>query len=240
MKLIKRTPSPEKEGCFDMSSKMHRVVLFANGDLPNPEGFRDQLQKEDIFIAVDGGLDHLIALGLTPRLIIGDLDSANPEDVERFQAQGVELRKFPVDKDETDLELALEAAIEMEPTSIWVAGALGKRLDQTLGSIFLLSQPQLAGMDVRLVDGTCEVFLIHSSTRITGIPGQRVSLIPLNGPAEGVHTKGLRYPLNGETLFAHQTRGISNVLTSSSAVVSLVQGTLICIHQTIQPTERSG
>jgi len=238
--LIKRTPSPQMEGCFDMSIKTHRVVLFANGDLPNPVCFKTQLTDEDIFIAVDGGLAHMVALELKPMLIIGDLDSADPGDVERFQSQGVEVRRFPMDKDETDLELAIDAAIEMEPAVIWVAGALGKRLDQTLGSVFLLSHPQLSGIDVRLVDGTREVFLIRDSARITGKPGQRISLIPLNGPVESVRTDGLKYPLRSETLIPHKTRGISNVLTDSSAAVSLGRGTLICIHQTDQPTERSG
>lgn len=222
-----------------MSSKKCRVVLFANGDLPNPEGFKNRLLEEDYLIAVDGGLGYLIDLGLAPGLIIGDLDSANPEDVERFQSQGVEVRRFPVDKNETDLELALEAALEMEPAAIWIVGALGKRLDQTLGSIFLLSQPRLAGVDVRLVDGTREVFLIRESARITGKPGQLLSLIPLNGPAEGVRTDGLKYPLKSETLFPYKTRGISNVFTGSSATVSLDRGTLVCIHQIDQPTERN-
>ena len=222
MKLIRHTPSPQKEGCFDMPSQTHRVVLFANGDLPNPEGCKEQLLKEHVLIAVDGGLTHMVALGLTPRLIIGDLDSADPEDVKRLQSQGVEVRRFPVDKDETDLELgALEAALEMEPAVIWVAGGIGQNaLDQTLGSIYLLSQPRLAGMDVRLVDGTREVFLIRDSVHITGETGQRLSLIPLNGPAEGVSTDGLKYPLISETLFPYKTRGISNVnLTGSSAAV---------------------
>ncbi len=222
-----------------MVRKTHRVVLFANGDLPNPERLKAQIGKEDILIAVDGGLTHMIALDLSPSLIIGDLDSADPEDVQWFQSRGVEVRKFPVDKDETDLELALEAALKMNPTSILVAGALGKRLDQTLGSIFLLTKTSLKGMDFRLVDGIREVFLIRDSASITGKSGQRLSLIPLNEPAVGVRTTGLKHPLRHETLYPDKTRGISNYLTDTSATVTLDQGLLLCIHQTDEPSERS-
>ncbi len=222
-----------------MSQKTHRVVLFANGDLPNPEGFKVQLRKEDVLVAVDGGLAHMTALDLSPSLIIGDLDSADLKEVRRFQSQGVEVRKFPVDKDETDLELALEAAVEMYPSAILVAGALGKRLDQTLGNIFLLTKTNLKGMDFRLVDGIREVFLIRDSASITGKSGQRLSLIPLNEPAVGVRTTGLKYPLKHETLYPDKTRGISNYLTDTSATVTLDQGLLLCIHQIYEPTERS-
>ena len=222
-----------------MVQKKHKVVLFANGDLPNPERLKAQIGKEDFLIAVDGGLAHVTALDLSPNLIIGDLDSADPEDVQRFQSQGVEVHKYPVDKDETDLELALETALEMNPTSILVAGALGKRLDQTLGNIFLLTKTSLKGMDLRLVDGIREVFLIRDSASITGKSGQRLSLIPLNEPAVGVRTTGLKYPLRHETLYPDRTRGISNYLTDTSATVTLDQGLLLCIHQTDEPAERS-
>jgi thiamine pyrophosphokinase len=177
---------------------------------------------------------------LKPNLIIGDLDSADPEQVDHFKAQGVEIRKYPPEKNETDLELALNAALEMNPGVIWIVGALGNRLDQTLVNIFLLTQPKLVGLDVRIVDGIRQVFLIRKSAVIHGNPGQRLSLIPLNGPATGIMTKGLKYPLANETLYPDQSRGISNRLTGSTAKITIQDGLLLCIHQITQPTERSG
>jgi len=121
-----------------MTHNKNKTVLFANGDLPLPKHLRAQLNNNDFFIAVDGGLSYITAMKLKPNLIIGDLDSADPELVDRFKAQGVEVRKYPPEKNETDLELALDAALEMKPDIIWIAGALGNRLDQTLGNVFLL------------------------------------------------------------------------------------------------------
>lgn len=207
-----------------------RVVLFANGDLSEPEMLRAQLHPDDILIAVDGGLRHIVSLNLTPHLILGDLDSANPEDVQRFKTQGVPVRRYPVEKDETDLELGIEAALKINPREIWIAAALGGRLDQTLGSIFLLTRPELEMIDVRLMDGTQEVFLIRDQAPLTGQPGQTVSLLPLMGPVIGVTTHQLAFPLNHETLYPDHTRGISNRMTATTASVSIDSGFLLCIH----------
>ncbi len=223
-----------------MNTNKKRIVLFANGELPLPEHVKGQLTQDDVLIAVDGGLRYLTTLDLIPHLIIGDLDSADPIQVERFEGQGVEVRKYPPEKDKTDLELALDAALEINPDVIWIAGALGNRLDQTLGNIFLLTQPKLVGVDVRIMDGTRQVFLIRESTPIQGEPGQRLSLIPLHGPVTGVQTDGLKYPLKNETLYPYQSRGISNRLSESTANVIIQSGLLLCIHQTTPPTERSG
>jgi thiamine pyrophosphokinase len=221
-----------------MTQQSKRVVLFANGDFPAPDRVRDQLSVNDFLIAVDGGLQHLENLGLTPNLIIGDFDSINQAQLQPYRTQGVEIRKFPTDKDETDLELALDAACELDPESIWVVAALGGRLDQTLANIYLLTRPDLAGYNIRLIYGQTEVFLIRDSAVIHGEIGQRVSLLPLNGPAGGIHTNGLRYPLSNETLYPEKTRGISNKMVASQVTISLQSGLLLCIHDTKQVQER--
>lgn len=213
-----------------MHESTRKIILFANGDLPKPDRILSRLSPEDHLIAVDGGLSHLTQHGLTPNLIIGDLDSADPTEVEKFRVQGGTVQKFPPEKDETDLELALDAALAMKPKHIWILGALGKRMDQSLANIFLLSRDDFFGIDLRLIDGHREIFLIRGSGQIEGVPGERVSLLSLHGPAVGVRTQGLLYPLKGETLYPDRTRGISNELIAPSAQVTLKSGLLICIH----------
>ncbi|HOM67088.1 MAG: thiamine diphosphokinase [Brevefilum fermentans] len=209
-----------------------RVFLFVNGELPEPDKIRTALQNTDYLIAVDGGLRHLVNLGLTPHMVIGDLDSADPDAVQRLRLIGVEIRTFPTDKDETDLHLALDAALELAPDMIRVVAALGGRLDQTLANIFLLTRPDLAEVDIRLIDGHSEVFLIRKSANFSGEVGQRVSLLPLNGPVTGIHTEGLRYSLNNGTLFPDNTLGISNEMNAPTARISIQSGLLLCIHET--------
>ncbi|MGB9776653.1 MAG: thiamine diphosphokinase [Anaerolineae bacterium] len=208
-----------------------RVVIFANGSLPDPEQARALLRPDDILIGADGGAHHLLALGLRPHEVVGDLDSLPPALMEALQAQGTIVHRYPPDKDETDLELALRRAPEYCPQAIRVVGALGLRLDQTLGNLALLAAPWLEGIDVRLDDGIEEVLLVRSEAIIEGRPGETVSLIPWGVPAEGVTTEGLRWPLRGETLYPDRTRGISNELTAPQARVRIRSGLLIVVHR---------
>jgi thiamine pyrophosphokinase len=218
-----------------------RALIFANGEQINLEAVRALVQPEDYRVAADGGLRHLRSLGLEPDLVIGDLDSLEPAEVEQLKRQGVRVDQHPVHKDETDLELALEAARIAGYTRMLVVGALGGRLDMTLANILLLGLPGLAGCDVRLEDGLEEVFLISANNdpeqaggSIHGQPGDRVSLLPIAGPARGIRTSGLYYPLRGETLYPERTRGISNQMVEEHARVTLEKGQVICIH-TRQP-----
>lgn len=207
-----------------------RAVIFVNGILVEPEAVMRRLLPQDFLIAADGGLQVMHTLGLQPRLLIGDLDSVSPAEVEAVRAAGGVLRSYPVEKDETDLELALLAAAAGGFAVIWLVAALGGRLDQTLANINLLLLPELSGRQIFLFDGREEVFLIRDVAEIHGQPGEVVSLLPLNGPAAGITTHGLQFPLRGETLFPERSRGISNRLRGSSARVELESGVLLCIH----------
>ncbi|MDK2979900.1 MAG: thiamine pyrophosphokinae [Chloroflexota bacterium] len=207
-----------------------RAVIFANGELAHPERLRALLRPEDVLIAADGGLRHLRALDLRPQLLIGDLDSVSQPDVDWLKGGSTEIRKFPAEKDFTDLELALRAARELGADSILLAAALGGRLDQTLANIALLRLPELSGLDASLDDGLTEVRLITASLTIYGRAGDTVSLIPLGSVVEGVRTHKMQYPLNAETLSPGQTRGISNVMLDDQAAVEIASGELLCVH----------
>jgi thiamine pyrophosphokinase len=217
---------------FMVRNQQRRAWIFANGEVGDLQAVGRRIHAEDLCIAADGGLRHFFALGLQPALLVGDLDSVQPGAVEALQARGVRIEKHPVHKDETDLELAVGAALRENCTQIFIAGALGGRLDMTLGNIFLLMLPELQVVDARLEDGLDEVFLVRPGAAgvVDGWPGERVSLLPLGGPAHNVRTEGLFYPLRGETLHPERTRGISNALTADRAVVTLEAGLLICIH----------
>ncbi len=208
-----------------------RAVLFVNGELARTEWVREFLRPDDYLVAVDGGWRRLKPLGLYPSLLIGDFDSLEPADLETIRAAGSEIARFPTDKNETDLELALAAVIQRGFTKIRLIAALGGRLDQTLGNLFLLTRPELAGLDIRMEDGLEEIFLVQRSSEIDGQPGDTLSLLPLGAPVTGVTTIDLKYPLNSETLYPDQTRGISNVMLSQQAKVTHADGLLLCIHR---------
>jgi thiamine pyrophosphokinase len=208
---------------------MARAVIFANGILAEPGAARSLLKEDDFIVAADGGLHNAQSVGVTPQVLIGDFDSLTPAELNYFEQSSVQILRHPSEKDETDLELAISLVLEKHFAEIIVVGALGGRLDQTLGNIALLANVP-PGVDIRLADGREEVFLIHNRLLITGNPGDIVSLIPWGDSAKGVTTQNLRYPLNDETLGSNKSRGISNVMLKDQAAVQLTGGTLIVIH----------
>ena len=210
---------------------MQRIIIFANGNLPDLEKTRALLQKDDYILCADGGTRHALALGLTPKLVIGDMDSIQKDHWQKLEKTGVAIELFPRDKNETDLELAITRAIELKPTEIIVIAALGGRLDQTLANIALLSDVQLATFDVRLDDGVEEIFFCRSQVQIHGRSGDVVSLIPWGNPVHGIQTQNLKWSLNNETLYPEKTRGISNEMLSDVATVEINSGLLLVIHQ---------
>jgi thiamine pyrophosphokinase len=231
-------PSPE-DVFFSarQESLMARVVIFANGEIPNPEGARGLLQEGDYLLAADGGANHLFQMGILPNLVVGDLDSIDEDVFHELTAAEVEIVQYPENKDETDLELAIRTSIEIGATSILIVGALGGRLDQSLASLSLLSDPMLARFQIRLDDGEQAAFFCRASAmkreevEILGRSGDTVSLIPWGGIVEGVTTKGLQWALYSETLYPEKTRGISNVLVDETASVEIASGLLLLVHR---------
>ena len=209
---------------------MHRILIFANGQLPDLDAARVLLHADDFIIAADGGTHNALTLGATPNLIVGDLDSISDEERGKMKEAGVEMIQFPRDKNETDLELALQHAAEMQPEQVIIVGALGGRLDQTLGNITLLSDSRLSTLDLRLDDGVEEIYFCRDQAEVHGLSGELVSLIPWGVPVEGVRTDGLRWPLSDETLYPDKTRGISNELLGERATVRIRSGLLLVVH----------
>jgi thiamine pyrophosphokinase len=206
-----------------------RAIIFANGEFTEPQDARGFVRSDDLVIAADGGARHALVIGVAPHVVIGDLDSLSPDEQAHLETAGSQIIRFPPRKDETDLELALRHAASEGATEIVVLAALGGRLDQTIANLLLLALPELNGLDVRIVEGAQEAFLINSESLVEGQPGDTVSLIPLGGDAAGVTSEGLEWPLNQDSLRFGPARGVSNVLTTEQARVRVRQGLLLCV-----------
>jgi thiamine pyrophosphokinase len=210
---------------------MPRCIIFANGILPDLAAARRLIRPDDLILAADGGTRHALDLGLTPSIVIGDLDSITPEERKKMKEANVQLIQRPRDKDETDLELALDYAIQNGGREIVILAALGGRLDQTLGNLALLTNFQLSTLNLKLDDGVEQTFFCRDRSEVAGRRGDLVSLIPWGGEVRGVRTQGLRWPLSGETLLPHKTRGISNELLGETASVEIESGLLLIVHR---------
>lgn len=218
-----------------------RAIIFANGTFNSPVEARALLRDDDLIVALDGGTRHAWEAGVNPHLVVGDLDSLTEEELQRVREAGVEVVDFPARKDQTDLELALRQVVSRGVQEIVILAALGGRLDQTVANLLLLTLPELADRDVRVVQEDQVAFLIRDQARIHGRSGDTVSLIPLGGEVQGVTTEGLEYPLDNETLHFGLGRGVSNVLRESPGSVRVRQGLLLCIvTQSVDARENSG
>jgi thiamine pyrophosphokinase len=211
-----------------------RAVIFANGDLNDPQGALHHLHPEDLLIAADGGLHHCRTLGLTPQVLIGDFDSISAHDLVSLEAKGTRLLRHPPAKDYTDLELALQYACDAGASEVLLFAALGGRWDQTIANLLLPASPGLEHISITIVDGTHEIRLLDARLQpveheISAQPGDTLSLIPISNEASGVVTHGLKYPLKNESLLFGATRGVSNQVQETPARVRLGKGLLACI-----------
>ena len=89
-----------------------KIFIFANGNLRDLDFVKSMISPGDLIIAADGGGMHLAAAGLIPDVVIGDMDSIAPGVLAKFENSGSQILRYPVEKDETDLELAMELALQ--------------------------------------------------------------------------------------------------------------------------------
>jgi thiamine pyrophosphokinase len=191
-----------------------RVVIFATGAEAVP------LSDDDLVIAADGG-----ALA-APRvdLLIGDLDSLPDGPTAPL------VERHPEEKDASDLELALDAAARYEPERVLVLAGGGGRLDHLLGVLLLLGSDRYAGIEIDARIGAASVHVVRRLRVLRGSPGGTVSLFALHGPATGVRTHGLVYPLGGETLEPGSSRGLSNAFVDEEASIEVADGVLLAVR----------
>ena len=208
-----------------------RAIIFVNGVIPDHTTVKRWVREGDDLIAADGGAYHALAMGLRPRVVVGDLDSLAPELAEELAAQGVELEKYPTAKNKTDLELALERAIQDGAQEIILLGALGGRLDQSLANVLLMAQRDWPAT-IQLVDATEIATVIHGGEQMTleASPGSTMSLLPLSAEVTGITYTGMLYPLDNATIALGSTRGVSNEVVSDRATVSIATGIALVIQ----------
>ncbi|MGH9026640.1 MAG: thiamine diphosphokinase [Acidimicrobiia bacterium] len=206
-----------------------RALLFAGGDAP-PADLSRELPDDAFVVAADSGVEHALALGRAVDVAVGDFDSCSPAALPEAKAAGTRIERHPSAKDATDLELALDAARAAGARRITIVGGHGGRLDHLLGNALLLAAPAFADIDLDALMGPARVVVVRAETSLPGRVGELVSLLPIGGPAVGVTTRGLRFPLRREDLHPGTTRGVSNEFTEPEAVVALETGVLLAVQ----------
>jgi thiamine pyrophosphokinase len=183
-----------------------------------------------LVVAADVGVAEALRLGLRVDLLVGDLDSAAPDDVQRASRAGAAVVRHPQDKDATDLELAVEAAAGKGVSRVVVVGGRLGRLDHLLGNALLLAAPRFAGLEMDAVLGAARLHVVRRHRELRGDPDELVSLFALQGPARGVTTTGLRWKLDGDELAPGSSLGVSNRFVEHAATVSVEDGVVLVVR----------
>jgi thiamine pyrophosphokinase len=193
------------------------ALVLAGGDLsPNPR-LRRLAKEASLVIAADSGLAHASGLGLSPDLIVGDFDSADPEDL-RHHPKALRVR-HPTQKDQLDLELAAEEAINQGASSLRMMGVVGSRLDQSLGGLLIAARLHKERIPTTVHTSDTDVHFVNADEAIrpTRPAGTRFSLLSLSGTST-VSVRGAYYPLKDHPLPFGVGHGISNISTGALEV----------------------
>ena len=201
------------------------VVVIGGGALSTRA--LDAVRDDAVVIAADSGLDHAVAAGLRPAVLVGDLDSISASGRMWAYARGVEIHEHPTDKDATDTEIAIARALEVpEVRQLLLVGGADeageRRLDHQLATILALGHNSLAGLaSVRAVLGGTGLAMLHPGRHsvLDLEPGQLFSLLALHGPCGGVTVTGARWPLTDAVLTGTEARGVSNEATEHTEVL---------------------
>ena len=215
------------------------IVVVAGGEAVAPDLVRHVPATARV-VAADAGVDLARKLGWAVDVAVGDFDSVS--EVGRAALAGIDdVRTHPAAKDATDLELALEVAVEVAaplPISrcrVLVIGLEGGRPDHALANLLVAAAARFAALDVELVLAQGRTWVVHRT--LTGdLPaGRLLSLVPVHGPAT-VSVTGVRWPLDRSTLAAGTTRGVSNETAGGPVAVTVHDGTVLCITPRTQET----
>lgn len=199
---------------------MHALIV-GNGAAPGKTLFEIELSKSNMLIAADGGAQTCFLYGVTPDVVIGDLDSylAKPNtDVNLIH---------DADQETNDLEKALNYALKQMAQTVTVLGATGERLDQTLKNISVMVQFTPKFKTLILKDDNFWMKILPGNYTFEIEPGTTVSLFPVSGTVHGITTTGLKFPLNGEALQNGIRDGSSNIATQNHVTISHTAGDLL-------------
>ena len=214
------------------------AIVVAGGDAPG-SALLDRLPAGDtvIVIGADSGVGHALALGLRVDIAVGDFDSIATDHLETVRAAGAEIRPHPVDKDATDLELALDLALACGVERIVMVGGHGGRLDHLLGNAMVLASPRYASVRLSALMGDAVVTVVHPDVEVEvpGIPGESLSLLAVHGPVTGVHLEGANWPLVDATLDPGSSLGVSNRFAAPNVRIRIGAGTLLIIQPGAHP-----
>ncbi len=180
----------------------------------------------DMVVAADSGYEAAVSLGYHVNVVVGDMDSIITSPL----PEHVIVERYPVDKDQTDLDLAMELAIREDPGRLVIVGGTGGRHDHELANAGLICSTRWEAVEeIDWVSSRSRSHVVRQRRMVHGDVGALVTLLPVGGSVEGITTRGLQWDLSDAYLVPGSTRGVSNVMRSPVADISISAGCLLVI-----------
>lgn len=203
------------------------ALIIGSGSNIDKEIFESENINIEYVICADGGLEKAEYINLIPNIIIGDLDSVNKIVLKKYLDMNIKLIKYPAEKNYTDMELAIEYALEKGFKDIVLIGASGTRLDHTYANVLLIEAYYKKGVKLKLIDNNNIIQIITNNMEIQNKTNYFVSIIPVTEFIEGVTLQGFKYPLNNVVVNRGSTLCISNQIISEKGIITLNKGTAL-------------
>ena len=169
-------------------------IILANGAFPQHKSLLSMLDNAERIVCCDGAVNTLVASGREPSVIIGDLDSVNPEISFKYRDRLVEM----LDQDTNDLTKAVEWCVKHSISEVVILGGAGKREDHAIGNISLLANYTKV-ISVKLFTDYGVFTPISQSTTFSSFKGQQVSIFSLDTSLM-ISSIGLKFPLKEHKL----------------------------------------
>lgn len=197
---------------------MKSYAILLDGNLQVTPRLLAEIKESNVIVA-DGAIRYVEPLGVTPELWVGDFDSADPALMIKYR--NIERRSFPVAKDKTDGELAIDFALERGANRIILCGALGgKRSDHAFFHFVHALAMKQNGIDVLLTSGAEEGYAILPGHYSFDFPAGTIFSIIGFDDLGGLTIEGAKWPLRRKNV------PFGSSLTLSNEVVGQLHLTL--------------
>ena len=204
-------------------------LVISSGSIQNYDLLKEHIKENQFILCADGGVRHSMKIDFIPNSVIGDFDSIDEKSREFIKENNIPVIKYPVEKNETDTELALLHLISIGCNDITLIGVTGSRLDHTLANIYLLEKLLLENIKGKIVDDNNTIYLINDFIKLEK-KDNYVSIIPISNEGVIVTLKGFYYPLEEELVEFNSTLGISNRIIDEFGEIKITKGEALIIE----------
>jgi thiamine pyrophosphokinase len=208
-----------------------KTIIFSNGEFSQGPWCKDLLKDCELIIAADGGARHALQMDAKVQHLIGDMDSIGLEDFNVLKSSQCKVHFFPQDKEKTDLELAMDLALEKGADEVHILGGEGGRFDHQVGNALMAASEKYKSIPVWFYSREQRSTAIHAVEKkvIKTSISKILSVIPLSESVEEFTIDGVQWPLNSVRLTLGSSFTISNRTTAEEVNISLKSGVVLLV-----------